>query len=165
MTELTDWTVRNDFNEPRLLNIPIHRKALKSLIWDVFFVISSYILMSYCMFLSAKTPILAPPLRLWNSPSEQSEKCVPGCGPQQGQEAKRHSHLSGCLVVVVAVFSLQDFVFSTRFEPGGLEPKKLLQPSVTMRSSTPVWRELTKERGETGSRTPILSDGLLKNYL
>ena len=26
-------------------------------------------------------------------------------------------------------FSLQQFVFSTRFEPGNLEPKELLQPS------------------------------------
>lgn len=41
-------------------------------------------------------------------------------------------------------FSLQLFVFSTRFEPGSLEPKKFLQPSVTVSSSTPTGVELTE---------------------
>ena len=47
-------------------------------------------------------------------------------------------------VFVFVFFSLQLFVFSTRFEPGSLEPKKFLQPSVTVSSSTPTGVELTE---------------------
>ena len=48
------------FSEPRLSHLPMHREALKSLTWDVwFFVISSNLLMFNYMsfFFSVKTPV------------------------------------------------------------------------------------------------------------
>ena len=42
------WISKHDFNESRLLHLPIQRKALNSLTWDVSFsLISSHLLMSW----------------------------------------------------------------------------------------------------------------------
>ena len=78
---LESWDAyqRNNFNEPRLLHLPIYRKALKSLTWHAwFFVISTNLLsfdyiVAFLFFFSKNSYIPAPPLPLWNSPSELSE--------------------------------------------------------------------------------------------
>ena len=49
---------RNDFSEPRLLHLPIHRKALNSLTWDIWFpLINNNLLMFRLPALSCKTSI------------------------------------------------------------------------------------------------------------
>ena len=48
---------RNDFSEPRLLHLHIHRKVLKSLTWAIWFsLMNSNLLMSDCLVFVAKTP-------------------------------------------------------------------------------------------------------------
>ena len=72
---------RNDFNEPWLLHLSIHRKALNSLTWDVWFsLINSNLLMFRlpCLLLQKLLYILAPPLPLQSNLSELSEMLCPG---------------------------------------------------------------------------------------
>ena len=71
---------RNDFSEPRLLHLPIHRKALSSLTWDVWFpLINSHLLMSrlpgFCCKNSCMFWLLLP---LRSRPSEILERLPPG---------------------------------------------------------------------------------------
>ena len=49
---------RNDFSEPKLLHLPIHRKVLNSLTWDVWFsLVNSNFLMHWLPGLCCKIPI------------------------------------------------------------------------------------------------------------
>ena len=75
---------KNDFSECGLLHLPIYRKALNSLAWDIWFsLISSNILMFWLLGPCCKTSyILAPPLPLWSSLSELSEMLCPGLKSQ-----------------------------------------------------------------------------------
>ena len=83
MTEL-NWTERNNFTEPRLLHLPIKRKALKSLTWNVWSfcvcLAKSYDvwLQVFFFFFSLFQQELLPTLVLFlpfgNSPQELSEK-------------------------------------------------------------------------------------------
>ena len=53
MLPLDSWDVyeRNDFNNPGLLYLPIHRRALNSFIWDVCFsLINGHLWCSHCLF-------------------------------------------------------------------------------------------------------------------
>ena len=60
---------RNDFKEPRLLHLPIQRKVLTSLIWDVYFsLINSDVLMFLPPHFLQKLNILAPLLPLQKAP-------------------------------------------------------------------------------------------------
>ena len=72
---------RSNFSELRLLHLPIHRKALNSLTWDVWFSFTdSNLLMFQLPGLGYKNwYILVPPLTLWSSLSEWSEMLCPGC--------------------------------------------------------------------------------------
>ena len=74
--EFTCKSKEKNSNDPRLLHPPIGRKALKSFTWDMFFVISSNLLMCDYMFFSEKKflCILAPPLPLQSSSSDLSER-------------------------------------------------------------------------------------------
>ena len=78
--ELTCKSKEKNSNDPRLLHPRIGRRALKSFTWDMFFVISSNLLMCDSMFFSEKTVlcILAPPLPLQSSSSDLSERLSPG---------------------------------------------------------------------------------------
>ena len=72
---------RNACNEPRGLHAPIHREALNSLTWDVWFsCIHSNLLRSQLPpgFCGKTANSLASPLALQSSPSESSEKLPPG---------------------------------------------------------------------------------------
>ena len=82
---------RNDFSEPRLLHLPIHRKALDSLTWDVWFsLINSNLLMFQLpgFFLQKLLCVLAPPLPLQSSPFERSERLPPGLESSESQPNK-----------------------------------------------------------------------------
>ena len=77
---------RKDFSEPRLLHLPIHRKVLNSLTWDVWFsLINSNLLMFWLLGFCCKKLLYipAPPFPLWSSPSgEWPRGCLPGSSPQ-----------------------------------------------------------------------------------
>ena len=76
---------RNDFSEPRLLHLPIHRKALNSLTWDVWFsLINSNLLMFWPLGLCCKNshiPWLLPSL-FRSVPQSYLRGCLPGLSPQ-----------------------------------------------------------------------------------
>ena len=89
---------RNDFSEPRLLHLPIHRKTLNSLTWDVWFsLMNSNLLMFWLPVLCCKKPLssLAPPWPLWSGPSEHLRGCLPRLSPQKVHQIKQNSQLSG----------------------------------------------------------------------
>ena len=77
---------RNDFREPRLLHLPIHRKALNSLAWDVWFSLTNSNLLMFwppgpCWFYPVVVHLPTPRPR--PASSEQSlrviwESCLPG---------------------------------------------------------------------------------------
>ena len=48
---------RNDFSEPRLFHLPIYRKALNSLTWDIWFSLTIIVWRSQLPALCCKTPI------------------------------------------------------------------------------------------------------------
>ena len=66
---------------PDGLHLPIHKKVLNSLTWDVCFFLKLTVILrcsDYLIF-GVKIPIYsAPPLPLWNSPSELSERLTLG---------------------------------------------------------------------------------------
>ena len=76
--ESWDAYERNDFSKPRLLHLPIHRKVLKSLTWDIWF--SSI----FCC--STYLPLVANIYITWLLPTTSSEQfsqghlrcCLPG---------------------------------------------------------------------------------------
>ena len=75
--ESWDAYERNDFSEPKLLHLPIQRKALNSLTWDIWF---AFIINKFLMFklllllllLSHFSRVRLPrgPPRFWDSPGE-----------------------------------------------------------------------------------------------
>ena len=72
---------RDDFIESRLLHLPIHRKALNSLTWDVWFsLINSNLLIFQPSGPCCKTSYISlpPSLPLQISPLELSERLCPG---------------------------------------------------------------------------------------
>ena len=65
---LIDWYGRNDFSESRLLNLPIHRKTLNSLTWDIWFSLINNNFIFRLPSLSGKTYITwLYPLPSWSS--------------------------------------------------------------------------------------------------
>ena len=72
---------RNDFHEPRLLHLSIHRKVLYPSTWDIWFsLINSNLLMFLLPALCCKNSYISwlPRLSLLSSPSELSEILCPG---------------------------------------------------------------------------------------
>ena len=76
---LESWDAyeRNDFSEPKLLHLPIHRKALNSLTWDIWFpfVINKFLmfkLLLLLLLLSRFSRVGLPrgPPHFWDSPGE-----------------------------------------------------------------------------------------------
>ena len=86
---------RNDFSEPRLLNLPIHWKALNSLTWDIWFSFINNNLLTFWLptlllqssYISWILPL--PPLRVfWNAVSWAAVLILP--------QIKLNSQLSRC---------------------------------------------------------------------
>ena len=112
---------RNDFNEPRLLHLPIHRKALNSLTWDVCFpLINSNLLMFHRSGFCYKTPIypgsslisLGQSLRaIWEAVSQAWD-------PQKVHWIKHNPQLLGCAFFfsrqVAVQVSIWDFPWTSR---------------------------------------------------
>ena len=91
---------RNDFSEPRPLHLPIHRKALNSLTWDIWFsLINSNLLMFWLPGLHCKTPIYP---RSSLTSSEQSlratwEAASGAWSPQKVCQMKQFSTFRMCI--------------------------------------------------------------------
>ena len=137
---------RNDFNEPRLLHLPVHRKVLNSLTWYVWFsLINSNLLIFLLPGLCCKNACISwlPCLSLQSNPSEHLRGCVLGLSPQNVLQIKHNSQLLGCAFFSVdrgithfphgwvskAPILLEDFKVKTRMERGGVVWKQTL-PSV-----------------------------------
>ena len=72
---------RNDFSEPRLLHLPIHRKALNSLTWGVWFSLINNNLLTFpttCPLLQNSYTSWVLPSPPWSSFSELLEMLSPG---------------------------------------------------------------------------------------
>ena len=87
----------NDFNEPRLLHLPIHRKALNCLTWDIWF-----------SFMNSKLSMFWPPglcgrnsyiswMLFGTVPQSHLRGCIQGLNPQKVCRIKRNSQLLGCV--------------------------------------------------------------------
>ena len=77
---------RNDFSEPRLRHLPIQRKALNSLPWDIWFsFINNNLLTFWLPGLCCKTPINPPPLTFF-------------LGDMKVHQTKHKTPLLGCAV-------------------------------------------------------------------
>ena len=90
---------RNDFIEPRFLHLPIHRKALNSLTWDVWFsLINSNLLMFWLLVFVAKHPIswLLPYL-FGTVPQSYLRGWLPGLSPQYVHWITHNSQLRLCI--------------------------------------------------------------------
>ena len=94
---------RNNFNKPRLLHLPIHRKALNSLTWDVWFSLIRINLLMFwlpvfvCLLVLQKLPyILVHPSLLYDGPSALSERLSPGLKSSVSHWIKHHSQFLGC---------------------------------------------------------------------
>ena len=77
---------KEGFNEPRLLHLPIHRKVLNSLTWDIWFsLINSHLLMfptDYLSFVAKLLYNLASPLYLLGAVSQSYlKRSLQGCSP------------------------------------------------------------------------------------
>ena len=74
---------RNDFSEPRLLHLPIHRKALNSLTWDVWFSLINSNLSNYLVLVAKNASIswLLPHL-LGAVPQSHLRGWLPGLSTQ-----------------------------------------------------------------------------------
>ena len=70
---------RNDFSEPRLLRLPIHRKVMNTLTWDIWVsLINSNFWYSVSLpFVEKFLSILPPCLPSWSSFSQLSEELSP----------------------------------------------------------------------------------------
>ena len=95
---------RNDFNEPRLLHLPIHRKTLNFLTWDIWFsLINSDLLMFWLpvLWLQKILHILVPPLLLQNNSVLIVIWDAVSCGssPQKIYWVKHNSQLLGCTFI------------------------------------------------------------------
>ena len=82
------WPQIADFNEPRLLHLPVRRKALNSLTWDVWFsLINGNLLMFWLSWLLSY---------LFRTVAQSYMRgYVPGLSPQQICQIKRNSQLFG----------------------------------------------------------------------
>ena len=71
---------RNDFHEPRLLHLPINRKGLNSLSWDIWFSLinSKFWCYKLLSFRAKLLFILSPPFPILSRPSEPSERLPAG---------------------------------------------------------------------------------------
>jgi len=91
---------RNDFSDPRLLHLPIHRKALNSLTWHNWFsLINSNHLMFWPPGLCYKNSYVHWLLTLppWSSPSKISESLSPGLRYSESPPIKHKFQLSYCV--------------------------------------------------------------------
>ena len=86
---------RIDFSEPRLLNLPIHRKALNSLTWDVWF---SLINSNPIKMLKKKNSYISQlyPYLFGAVPQSYLRCCLPGLKSSEYLLSKTNSQLSGC---------------------------------------------------------------------
>ena len=110
-----DANQRNDFSEPRLLHLPIHRKALDSLTWDVWFsLINSNLLMFqlpgffFCKnsFVSWLLPYLFRAVHL-----SDLRGCLLGLSPQKVSQIKHNSQILGSLFFLdTSSLSLSEFI-------------------------------------------------------
>ena len=89
---------RNDFNQPKLLHLPIHRKALNFLTWDIWFPLSIRSWWSDYLPFSAQLlynlALLPFPLRAVLS--SYLRCCLPGLSPKNFCQRKHSSWLLGC---------------------------------------------------------------------
>ena len=75
---------RKDFSEPRLLHLPIHRKVLNSLTWDIWFsLINNNLLMfrTTCPLLQNSYITWLPPCFLGAVSQSYLKHCLLGCSP------------------------------------------------------------------------------------
>ena len=100
---------RNDFREPRFSHLPVHRKALNSLTWDIWFSLINNNLLKFrlpvpcCQFLYN----LTPPLLRWNSSLRISWDTVSQAwNPKTSHQIKHNSQLVGCEVFSFFFFTL-----------------------------------------------------------
>ena len=90
---------RNDFSEPRLLHLPIHRKALNSLTWAIWFSLIHRIFLMFRLppFCCKLLFNLASPLTPRSSSLEGHLNAVSWAwSPKNSHWIKRNSQLSGC---------------------------------------------------------------------
>ena len=86
------WQHRNDFNEPRLLHLPIYRGALNSLGWDVWLFKLIFRCSTDCLVFVAKLLyIRVPPLPFQSRPPDWSERLSSGL--QTPRPAKKKTQL------------------------------------------------------------------------
>ena len=94
------WDVceRNDYRKPRLLHLPIHRKALNSLNWDIWFSLINSNLSVFklpapcCKLLYKWTP---PPASLEQLSQGHLRCCLPGWSPPNSHQIKCDFELLG----------------------------------------------------------------------
>ena len=90
---------RNDFSEPSLLHPPIHRKALNSLTWDIWFSLINnnlFDVQTTCPLLQNFYITWLLPSPLWSSLSELSEMLSPGLQSTFLPQIKLNLQLSCC---------------------------------------------------------------------
>ena len=89
---------RNDFNEPRLLHLPILRKALNSIAWDVWLcLINSHLLMSWLAGVCCKNSCISSFLSYLFGAAPQSWEAVSRVWSSQNVHwVKHNSQLLGC---------------------------------------------------------------------
>ena len=97
--ESWDAYQRNDFSKPRLWHLPMHRKVLNSLTWNVWFSLYFIIFWRSTTWHLSQNLLynLAFPLTSSEQFSQGNLRCyLPGLSPKTSHQIKHNSQLLGC---------------------------------------------------------------------